>query len=1038
MPFDPDDPRLTAFALGELDAADRETIEAILRDDPDGRAFVLGIEATARLLSEELRHETDAANGLDPSRRETIEERLVTTILPMPVASPEPKRSHLGLKFLMFGVAASLVGVAVGFLLAPVVAARKSHIQLAKADAPAATPEMWGWKSDSTAPSQPAVASVAVPTPSEAARGAKPAIARASGIDAYDTAPGKPAAGEMAPAAKLPALAQRAEGRQGLGYGTNVNGPVASPAAAEGFADQSGKPTSLGLAVRERDTRLYESEKLAANSARRGLGTSPPNQAGGSMMGRMDAGTAGMGGGMGMGGMGNRIGGMGGGMGGIGGGMGGMPGSAPATADPSRSLAAKKSNQTFDLQLPGGRNQVLARSKPASEHFGLTAPAPTMAAPPASGPQAVALDLGKSGGRKVAVKSLDDASKLKAGLTQAPQGDKPLARFGDLDGDKANFAKSNTQAGMKGMVGQEQKVGERDANQVSRASSYAALLPPAAAGDAKPAEDSKRGEPETRMALNNNGINTNNNAINTNNNDLGQQRVDALNLAVVTKEAELQQLNQQAEILRRRADEERARVDREAYARLYDNPFTNVVPGNQLSTFAIDVDTASYANIRRFLVQGQLPPVDAVRIEEMVNYFSYNDPAPTGPDPFSVNVEIAACPWDGSHRLARIGLKGKEIAADKRPPSNLVFLIDVSGSMNDLNKLPMLKAGMKLLVGQLTENDRVAIVTYANGDRVALPSTPCHNKGEILAVLDGLNAGGGTNGGAGVQKAYELAQANFIKGGTNRVILATDGDFNVGLTKEQLLATSEERAKKGIFLSVLGFGQGNIQEDFMEQLADKGNGNYSYIDTIDEARRVLVTRIAGTLVVIAKDVKVQVEFNPDKVAAYRLIGYENRVMANEDFRNDKKDAGEIGAGHSVTALYEIVPSAAPITKDAAAGRPLKYQRALPANVNAADKAVNPETLTVFLRYKQPDGDKATEFNKGVTDDGRDFGRASTNLKFSAAVAGFGMILRESPFKGSITLPGILEIAGSALGDDKSGDRKEFLELVKQAERILHP
>ena len=419
-------------------------------------------------------------------------------------------------------------------------------------------------------------------------------------------------------------------------------------------------------------------------------------------------------------------------------------------------------------------------------------------------------------------------------------------------------------------------------------------------------------------------------------------------------------------------------------------------------------------------------------------------PRPPALTRFSVNVEIAACPWDGSHRLARIGLKGKTIAKDKRPLSNLVFLIDVSGSMADVNKLPFLKAGMKLLVEQLTENDRVAIVTYSNEIRVPLPSTPCHDKAPILAELDKLKAEGGTNGGAGVQKAYEVAQANFIKGGTNRVILATDGDFNLGLSKEALLATSEQRAKDGVFLSVLGFGQGNIQEEFMEQLADKGNGNYSYIDNIEEARKVLVRQMSGTLDVIAKDVKVQVEFNPDKVSSYRLIGYENRVMANEDFRNDKKDAGEIGAGHSVTALYEIVPNAA-VIKLAETDRPLKYNRAFRSQVDSqvrADKAkavaddLSPETLTVYLRYKQPDGDKATEINKGVTDDGRDFGKASTNLKFASAVAGFGMLLRESPHKGSITLPAVVEIASSALGDDKAGDRKEFIEIVKKTEQIL--
>ncbi len=519
------------------------------------------------------------------------------------------------------------------------------------------------------------------------------------------------------------------------------------------------------------------------------------------------------------------------------------------------------------------------------------------------------------------------------------------------------------------------------------------------------------------------------------------ERLLALDTEVTRREGQLAELRKEVEFLERRQMVEQARVNRETYARQYDNPFTNVVPGVQLSTFAVDVDTASYANIRRFLSQGTLPPVDAVRIEEMINYFEYSDPAPKGDVPFSVNLEAAGCPWDASHRLVRIGLKGKTIDKDKRPMSNLVFLIDTSGSMADLNKLPFLKAGMKLLVEQLTENDRVAIVTYSNEVKLALSSTPCHRKTDILAVLDGLKAEGGTNGGAGVQMAYDEAKKFFIKGGTNRVILATDGDFNVGLTKEQLLATSEERAKGGIFLSVLGFGEGNIQEEFMEQLADKGNGNYSYIDNIDEARKVLVRQMSATLDVIAKDVKIQVEFNPDRVASFRLIGYENRVMANEDFRNDKKDAGEIGAGHHVTALYEIVPSGVP-TQLVQAGRTLKYNRAV-ANTaergnSKADAAAdgNRELLTVFLRYKQPDADKATEFNQALTDDGREFARGSNDLKWSAAVAGFGMLLRESPYRGTITLPAVQEIATSAIGDDANGERKQFVGLVKQAEQIV--
>ncbi|MDX2036141.1 MAG: VWA domain-containing protein, partial [Isosphaeraceae bacterium] len=484
-------------------------------------------------------------------------------------------------------------------------------------------------------------------------------------------------------------------------------------------------------------------------------------------------------------------------------------------------------------------------------------------------------------------------------------------------------------------------------------------------------------------------------------------------------------------------------------APIVDNAFLPVV-GNELSTFAIDVDTGSYPMVRRFLEQGQAPPKDAVRIEEMLNYFPYGDPGPKDGKPFAFNIEIADCPWNSRNRLARIGIKAQSIDPADRPPSNLVFLIDVSGSMSDLNKLPLLKAGMKLLVDQLSENDRVSIVTYAGNVRVHLPSTPCHRKKPIIDALDTLQAGGSTAGAAGIDLAYQEATAHFIKGGTNRVILATDGDFNVGRSKEELLAESEKRTKSGIFLTVLGFGEGNLQEAFMEQLADKGNGRYAYIDTIAEARKVLVSEMSGTLVTVAKDVKIQVEFNPAKIRSYRLIGYENRVMAAADFRNDAKDAGEIGAGHGVTALYEIEPAGKddPVAVEVAAGAvpgagavgPLKYRTktdvAKEVKTPAPAAESSPESLTVFLRYKAPDGDKALELERGVVDSGLSYGRASNDFKFAAAVAGFGMLLRDSPHKGSLTFSGVSELAKPASLVDPSGYRAEFVEMVEKAKLLL--
>ncbi len=485
-----------------------------------------------------------------------------------------------------------------------------------------------------------------------------------------------------------------------------------------------------------------------------------------------------------------------------------------------------------------------------------------------------------------------------------------------------------------------------------------------------------------------------------------------------------------AEMMRSPADGETQPpgFNTEAYDRIDDNRYLDAKQ-NPLSTFSIDVDTASYANVRRFLNQGQLPPKDAVRIEELINYFKYDYPAPDDGSPFSVSTEAAGCPWNEEHRLVRIGLKGREIADDQRPPSNLVFLIDVSGSMQPPNKLPMLTSSLKMLVGRLNENDRVAIVVYASATGLVLPSTACDNKDTILAALDRLQAGGSTNGGAGIQLAYDTAAAHFIRGGTNRVILATDGDFNVGVTNQgDLTRLIEERAKTGVFLSVLGFGMGNLKDSTMEKLADRGNGNYAYIDTLDEARKVLVEQMGGTLVTIAKDVKIQVEFNPARVAAYRLIGYENRMLRAEDFNDDKKDAGEIGAGHTVTALYEIVPAGK--TVPVSRVDPFKYQPLAPT-----DTAASPELLTVKLRYKNPESDSSDRLELPLVDDGHGFTDAPSDFQFAAAVAAFGMILRDSEYRGSATIDTVIEMAQAARGADKEGYRLDFIKLTKLAKAI---
>ncbi len=447
---------------------------------------------------------------------------------------------------------------------------------------------------------------------------------------------------------------------------------------------------------------------------------------------------------------------------------------------------------------------------------------------------------------------------------------------------------------------------------------------------------------------------------------------------------------------------------------------------NPLSTFSIDVDNASYSNIRRFINNGELPPADAVRIEEMINYFKYDYPEPHGEHPFSVYTEMARCPWNNSHQILQIGLRAKSIDKSDLPASNLVFLIDVSGSMSDQNKLPLLKSAFGLLVNELRAQDHVAIVVYAGAAGLVLESTPGNRKESILSAIDNLEAGGSTAGGAGLKLAYAEAEKNFIKGGNNRIILATDGDFNVGESSnggmERLV---EEKREKGIFITVLGFGMGNVKDDKMEIIADKGNGNYSYIDNLLEARRVLVREFGGTLFTIASDVKFQLEFNPAKVKSYRLIGYENRLLNDEDFNDDKKDAGEMGSGHNVTALYELIP--ADSDEKIPSIDPLKYQPEVKtSNINGK---VSSEYLTIKIRYKKPDSKTSILMDKPVKGYVNDIEDSSDNMRFAAAIAEFGMLLRSSEFKGSSTLKGALLLAKSARGEDEDGYRSELIRLI---------
>ncbi|MFY0599394.1 MAG: von Willebrand factor type A domain-containing protein [Cyclobacteriaceae bacterium] len=469
----------------------------------------------------------------------------------------------------------------------------------------------------------------------------------------------------------------------------------------------------------------------------------------------------------------------------------------------------------------------------------------------------------------------------------------------------------------------------------------------------------------------------------------------------------------------------------EHYEGIEENKFNRPLE-TPLSTFSIDVDAAAYSNVRRFLNNGQNPPADAVRIEEMINYFSYNYPQPRGEDPFSITTNYMPAPWNKKHQLVQIGLQGKKIAGKNLPASNLVFLLDVSGSMSAPNKLPLLKSSLKMLVNEMRKEDKVSIVVYAGAAGLVLEPTNGDNKQKIIDALDKLQSGGSTAGGAGIQLAYKIAKQNFVEKGNNRVILATDGDFNVGASSnESMEDLIEEKRKDGVFLTVLGFGMGNYKDSKMEILADKGNGNYAYIDNLQEAQKVLVNEFGGTLFTIAKDVKIQVEFNPTKVQAYRLIGYENRKLNDEDFNNDKKDAGELGSGHTVTALYEIVPVGVD-SEFVGSIDPLKYQKEIDTKITASSNS--DELLTVKFRYKKPDGEKSKLIVKTLDMD--DQSKNDANIQWAASVASFGMLLRDSDYAGDMNYQDVVSLAKIAKGEDEYGYRSEFIQLVRLASNMV--
>lgn len=470
-------------------------------------------------------------------------------------------------------------------------------------------------------------------------------------------------------------------------------------------------------------------------------------------------------------------------------------------------------------------------------------------------------------------------------------------------------------------------------------------------------------------------------------------------------------------------------MNAEEYKEIAENNF-KTVSESPLSTFSIDVDAASYSNMRRYINKGELPPADAIRTEELINYFSYDYPQPTGNDPVKITTEVGACPWNVKHRLVRIGLKAKEIPTDKLPVSNLVFLIDVSGSMYGPQRLGLVQSSLKLLVNNLRDEDRVAIVVYSGSAGEKLPSTSGSDKQKIREAIDELTAGGSTAGDAGIKLAYKMAKQNFAKGGNNRIILCTDGDFNVGVSSDEgLEKLIEQERKSGVFLTVLGYGMGNYKDSKMQVLAEKGNGNHAYIDNLQEANRVLVNEFGATMHTVAKDVKLQIEFNPSQVQAYRLIGYESRLLKDEDFNNDAKDAGEMGAGHTVTAFYEVVPAG---IKSDFTGKvdDLKYQKTKPAPAVTNNSK---ELLTVKLRYKAPDGNTSKKIEQPLIDDKKE--KVSSDFRFASAVAMFGQLLRDSDFKGDATYDKVISLAKTSLDNDEKGYRREFIRLAETAEGL---
>jgi len=992
MNFDPNDPRLTAFALDELVGGERAEVEALLGQSAEGHRYVEEVRAYARLLTEILCAEPSP--GLSLEHRQAIDAGLHAAPAVPAVA---PRR---GVRWVPILTAAASLLLVAGLSLSAYNAARPAGrrlLEIARVESPMARET----RSPATETSPEAVGRSGAES-----RSARP-IPRIAFSTAEVEAIDRPAP-QAASAAK--AVDERAL--------ATFQGRQLPPKLPHGAG--SAAPPVLGRIEASRTASAARADAPSASPA--------------PVFGREYASIVSGGGSAGAG----MMGGMAGGMGGSGGGMGGMSGGRGRGAVPAQDARRldRAENLGFRAGKPGGSKsgesaQSLATSGRGvvREHnlrrdmYGLPAGGAVVAAETGRKksfedlsrerqrtPGTVGVQGGNAGNFSpdLGLPFTQGSANLMNPVNASPPGQRQGQQQGQ--GNQGQPGQGRGPGG-QGQGGQGQGQGQGQSHSRPK-DPFDQLALSRETGQVRLAEvDKTRNEAVESLSLSKGK----------------RDAVEAEQIIPPAAAPVTDFLDVDAAAIR---DPQLApQPDAEQFDRHTDNPFVPVAL-EPLSTFSIDVDTASYANVRRFLNQNTLPPVDAVRIEEMLNYFPYHDPAPTGEHPLAVHAEVGGCPWNPDHRLMRVAMTSKPIPAEGRPLCSLTFLVDVSGSMDQPNKLPLVKASLRKLVEALGENDRLGIVVYAGASGLVLPSTSCLKKAEILSAIENLQAGGSTNGGAGIQLAYDEAVKHFIKGGANRVVLATDGDFNVGISdRGRLVQLIEAKRRSGVYLSVLGFGMGNLKDGQLEALADKGNGNYAYIDSLDEAEKVLIKEMGATLVTVAKDVKLQIEFNPAKVGAYRLIGYENRMLAAQDFADDAKDAGEVGAGHHVTALYELVPPG----KEGAVTPAAAEEREFPTEKVAASP--RPETLVVKVRYKRPDEETSRPFKVGVVDKGLDFSRSSADFKFASAVAGFGMVLRHSPYKGSMTFAGVVEIAGSALADDPSGYRKEFVSLVRRAQAI---